>query len=136
VDTVALDILDDNAREQMANQTDSIDAHAVNGKTEVQIGWVVGMVIGVLVSVLITVVFMCTWRWVVKHRWHLIFLLSLAAQLCIFLLSWFEVDNCWADPNFPNGKSEQINILNFRYNPVTRDRGILSILSGGVLLFA
>lgn len=56
---VALDVLDDTAREQMAlsNRTDSMDAHEVNGRTEVQIGWVVGMVIGVVAFIILTVVF-------------------------------------------------------------------------------
>ena len=125
---VGLDIVSTAERQQRESQnlTNTIDSHELHDTAAVEIGWFVGLVIGCVIVALLMCLLTFTWRFINRHKWQILFLLSLTGQFAIFALGfWRWIPTCYQDET-----DARINILNYDYDPEDRERLFLLGLFG------
>ena len=116
---VTFDVVD--VAERDANRTGPLIDSSVT--STVKVGWAIGLAIGLAFGVVLWRI----WSWVWRHKWQIMFCLSMAGQCMIFVLGfWRWIPDCIAEEG-----QARIDIINFSYEPVNRERGFLLVLFGG-----
>lgn len=117
---VTFDVVD--KAEVGTNRTALVDETVTS---TVKIGWLFGLGIGLLFAVALWK----TWSWIWRHKWKIMFCLSMAGQCLIFILGfWRWIPDCIADEG-----PAQIDFLNYSYEPLDRERGFLLVLFSGCI---
>jgi hypothetical protein len=118
---VTFDVVD--VAERDANRTAPLIDSSVT--STVKVGWAIGLAIGLAFAVALW----RTWSWVWRHKWQIMFCLSMAGQCMIFVLGfWRWIPDCIAEEG-----PARIDIINFSYEPLNRERGFLLVLFGGCI---
>jgi hypothetical protein len=87
---VTFDVVD--RAERTANRTGPLIDESVT--STVKVGWLIGLAVGLTFAVALW----RTWSWVWRHKWQLMFCLSMAGQCMMFVLGfWRWIPDCIAE---------------------------------------